>query len=513
VEDVELAPLSRTKKKRKALHKGVFQRIQQPQRPSRVRACCLFTLCGVVCCYLQVAVNFLAIYHFGNDSHSSSPFSSWPWLFSRRKSDTTHGMLTNAQLLDMLSSLSQRAERLLQAQEPYRHPTEQVWKNMPYQNDGSFVAFTIRDARRTLPTQIPHGFQVFDFVNVHNPRTYYSILKDRDDDDDDDDSVNDENGSVEDEIDPLRFPAPLFLDGFPVPYPYNVSTLGNATADCQEYCLACYRTSLMQVMRYLLEGPHFQNATHFFYMESDHTLCTTLNEIRSIAYEYKRYLIAAGTGTSGWIMSRRFLQDFYEFYREDHEDDESLLQFNLTREDRFKPDVMAAMMLKTKGIPWSVTRRYLTSHTVLSSTAMGVADMSLTELFEIEKPDEDGNTTNSTVVANTTTTTAAAIATTSLNVTKVTTATAGKTREVRKKNEVEMLPPLVPKKHLPRCLEPHRGIVKSNDEGEDSGQNADLDLSRLVLFDYERCPDAMVFPCDDVDLKALVRDKNRLRGA
>ncbi|KAL3903732.1 MAG: hypothetical protein SGILL_010336, partial [Bacillariaceae sp.] len=386
-----------------------------------------------------------------------------------------------------------RAERLLQAQEPYRNPSPQVLMSLPYQKDETFLPFTIRDARRTVPTQIPFGFEVFDLIDVGNPRSYYSIV---DDDNVDDDNVNSKSSE---DIDPLIFPAPLFHNGHPVSYPYNVSNLANATGDCQEYSMPCYRASLIQVMRYLLEAPRFRKVSFFFYMESDHTLCTTLAEIRSIAYNHERYLIAAGTGTSGWIMSRQFLQDFYECYRK--APDESLFsQYNVTRQDLVQPDVAAAVMLRSKRIPWSVTRRYLTSHTVLTSTEMGVADMSLTELFEFEKPDEDGNGT----VSNTTDVTKAATAATvsvngNVNAANSLNATENmpdKDSVVKKKGAVEMLPPLVPKKHLPRCLEPHYGIFDSKDgSGRQDQEDDGLPSFDLVKYDYNSCPDALVFPC------------------
>ena len=49
-------------------------------------------------------------------------------------------------------------------------------------------------------------------------------------------------------------------------------------------------------------------------MESDNNLCISLDTIKHLALTENRYFISTGVGTSGWIMSRQFLQDFYQIY-------------------------------------------------------------------------------------------------------------------------------------------------------------------------------------------------------
>lgn len=73
-------------------------------------------------------------------------------------------------------------------------------------------------------------------------------------------------------------------------------------------------------------------------MESDNHLCVELTEMERLAKFHGRYFIGTGIGFSGWIMSRKFVQDFVAQY-----------------ENNFQvhPDIFGGGMLQGK---WSVTR-------------------------------------------------------------------------------------------------------------------------------------------------------------
>jgi hypothetical protein len=489
----------------------------------------------LVGCYLQVFVSFVVFYKVQNypENLPNLHFRYWmPMnLIRNDRSDpedlqeyySPQDYQTRLELINQMDKLNQRAERLFDPKN-----NDLLNRNSVYHEDGRFFPFTIRDARRTVPTQIRHGFHVFDFIDVHNYDTYSFP----DDDVDTDFLSNDTRFPTSNKtsiargdaakVPPeeqedgeggkMQFPAPLFHNGFPVRYPYNTSVVVNATADCQQYSVACYRSNLLQVLRYLLDAPKFRNFTYFFYMESDHDLCTSLTEIRSLAYRYERYFMSTGIGTSGWIMSRSFLQDFYEVFSANTINHKLVSAFNVSQEQRLHPDIMASILLREKRA-WSVTRRYLTSHTILFSTSNGVVDMSLTELFDnrtnsTTKTAEEGRNSKVTYgIVNTTAPT---------NAKKV----AGKTPE--------MLPPMLPKQHLPRCLEPHRGIVKryknaapatgsDKNKGNNEGQKTNDDLTDMNLwdfFDYDTCPDSDIFPCKEGQLDSLVAEgRKSLRGA
>ncbi|KAG7366590.1 hypothetical protein IV203_029260 [Nitzschia inconspicua] len=447
-------------------------------------------------CYLQIFFNFFIYQHFWNSNNKDitsngqqQVFSGWRLALRKGlpqpDNDIQESIQSISRMFDELSSLQRRADRLRQHQDDGLSPH-------PYHDDGRFFPFTIRDAQRTVPTQVPHGFHVFDFIDVHKYTTYSF--------EDNDDEERKEEESLQDLddvpaapvdisekaqvsiLEPLRSPAPLFHNGFPILYPFNTSLVQNSTMDCQTYSLRCYRSNLLQVVRYLLEGPIFRNYTHFFYMESDHNLCVSLSQIRSLAYRYpQRSLISVGTGGSGWVMSRTFLRDFYELYRNE----------DIPSNDWLRPDVVASALLRRHNQPWSVTRRYLTSHTILTSTVFGVADPSLTDHFEYDIDPATVNVTNVIAESNNTT---------NATTTKEASSTA---------KEVKMLPPMVPKVHLPRCLEPRRGLVQhekvqeENDQDDDNNNVAkmDLDGSSVVaswdFFDYTKCPDSAIYPCQE----------------
>jgi hypothetical protein len=424
-------------------------------------------------CYLQIVINFVVYqYHHQSSSMEDGTTSSgassplrFPFYYNNRHDDQPF----LSEMLGKLSSLKMRAERLQQTpQEAYR-------------DDGMFLPFTVRDAQKTVPTQIPYGFHVFDFIDVHKYDTYASM----DDDDDDDDGGGGGGTSGDGKspdapfLEPLSFPAPLFYNGYPVPFPFNTSVVPT-NSTFQEYS---DRSNLLQVMRFLLEAPQFGNYSYFFIMESDHDLCISLSQLRSLAYQYRRYLIAVGTGSSGWIMSRAFLQDFYHLYKKQTSDD-----------DLPPPDVVASNLLRRQNLPWSVTRRYLTSHSILRSLTYD--DPSLTNLFEYDIDIQNITNVTTEVDGNHT-------------------VSANSTEAPSKMPKVELLPLMVPKVHLPRCLEPRRGKRPAMEEDQDDDDydvildaNLTTRIASWDFFDYTQCPKSPIYPCS----KDRPGSRKKLRG-
>lgn len=187
----------------------------------------------------------------------------------------------------------------------------QKWKTKiqpSYKDDGNFIAFTIRDSKRLVPTQIPDGFFIFDYIK--NPR--------------------EPSG-----------PSSLYLQGQKI-----------GSDNCIRYNVLCYKSKILQVLNFLYL--HYPNASYFFYMESDNDLCVPLHDIRNLTYHYQRYFISTGIGFSGWIMSRQFVKDFFNIYKLHH------------KSANEAPDPLGAILLMEK-CAWSVTRQYLVSHTILPS--------------------------------------------------------------------------------------------------------------------------------------------------
>ena len=203
--------------------------------------------------------------------------------------------------------------------------------NVLHRGDGVLFPFTIRDSRRLVPTQIPFGFHVFDYVDVHSR-------------------------------DQLQTDASkLFLDGKLIP---------DEPAPCQKYQLACYKEKVLQVFDIVLNT---SESKFFFYMEADNDLCVSLEYIQNLAVRHNRYFITAGVGFSGWIMSRQFMLDFLNEYNKVQG------SFNLFQ---LQPDSVASSMMIEKG-NWAVTRQYLVSHTTLP--ALGAKGLTLKNTGKLDK--------------------------------------------------------------------------------------------------------------------------------
>jgi len=362
-----------------------------------------------------------------------------------------------------------------------------------------FVPFTIRDAQRTVPTQISHGFEVFDFIDIfatNGDQNQTKMLA----------AASAENSATEDYYAHVATRARLFRNGKPLPEAKH-----HEENDCLGYSKRCYRSKLLKVIRYLLslqrihkgengnENDYDNDHTeyYYFYMEADNDLCVPLSEIRDLAFKYQRYFVATGIGASGWIMSHSFLEDFFFFWSNiETIDDESSLH-GLSEEELLEPDSVAAVLLQQTQ-SWSVTRRYLTSHSILAGNMKDEA--SIAALFEAP-------------VANATHDAAAAVQEQEPPPPLETDNENGDDKKTKKKatnplkkikketpEEAALNAPLMkPSRYLPRCLEPHRGVWRDN-----SGASAsDFDVHHWDFFDYDLCPESDIFPCQKGQLEEL----------
>jgi hypothetical protein len=189
------------------------------------------------------------------------------------------------------------------------------------QDDTEFYSFTIRDARHLVPVQIPYGFHVYDYVDVHS-----SICSNSSTGQNQESTANSE----------------LFVDGYPAGTPTHAPP-------CQEYSLICYMQKIFQVFNMVLHTS-LPTVSHFFFMEANNDLCIPLLDLKDLALQENRYFLGTRIGFSGWIMSCQFLQNFLNEY-----------QFHCKF---LEPDVVAATMLMEQRA-WAMTRQYLVSYTTL----------------------------------------------------------------------------------------------------------------------------------------------------
>jgi hypothetical protein len=461
-------------------------------------------------CYVQIATNFF-VYHFRRTGDPRRGGTGDPSLSGGSRSrpppanDDGGGALSIQQRLLNL-------QRKLEGYEALRNHGGRATTSSSSGGGGGdkdeeldFFPFTIRDSRRTGPTQIPHGFHIFDTV-VH--------LVDPD----------------QPKVDTTQTTT-LYYNGHPLVLPSRSDDYG-CPIHLDKYSLICYRAKILHVMDFLLRTT---KARYYFYMEADNDLCTTLTDLRNLTLTHQRYFISTGVGFSGWIMSRQFLQDFYEWYKRpdhrgiggalgngDHYGREVLGNDHVLQQPdaALRPDVMGWALLNQKRA-WSVTRRYLTSHSVLA----GRGEDGLTDLFEIE----EGYNASSALNGTTTSAPASASAASGGGSDNI---EGGEEDRNSDNSNNRTAPGYVPTRHLPRCLEPHRGIwppVPSGnqpqpglgggaDDGSRSrgGTNTDReaapedqhDMFHWDFFVYDWCPDSPIFPCEGGQLDALQKSGN-----
>ena len=178
--------------------------------------------------------------------------------------------------------------------------------------DNNLFAFMMRDANRMVAIDPPFGMYIFDYINVHG------------------ESISASSNQMQ-----------LYLNGRKI-----------GVAPCEEYSIRCYKAKMLQIFHYVANHTRSQ---YLFYMESDHTLCVPLSELKRIAQTQSRYFVGTGIGASGWIMSRPFLLDFMARYESGVDDDD-------------RTDVVASKLLmedKSNEKGWAVTRQYLVAHTLM----------------------------------------------------------------------------------------------------------------------------------------------------
>jgi hypothetical protein len=323
-----------------------------------------------------------------------------------------------------------------------------------YHEDDRFFPIMIRDAHHLVPTQSSPDFHIFDYVDLSamkQARTRHSQLY------------------------------------------HNAQWIHKSP--CQAYSLSCYRRKIIQVFDYVLQN--FPKVEYYFYMEADNDLCVPMSMVQALALREQRYFINVGIGFSGWIMSRQFMDDFLTLYRNItfptpppsplsmsfqkvgidasvHHDPTSNLDGpdlsinndttitntssstsstggnDVVEGPEIRPDVLASYYLIEKHA-WTVTRQYWVSHTSLES--LGASSLTVKD---------------------------------------------------RRKEDTGARPAL--DKHLPRCFEPRRGKWPTGRRPLDPRDRFGWDY-----FDYQVCPDAMIFPCDGPDqLAQLVAEDWRI---
>jgi hypothetical protein len=334
--------------------------------------------------------------------------------------DTQSGGIPKPSLATQLQTLQQQ---VLQWQE----------QTQLYSDDGKFYPFSIRDSRRLVPTQLPPGFHVWDYVDITTQNQQKTKR------------------------------ASLF---------HNARL--QAPAICQEYNLLCYKQKIIQVFDLVLkENP---TTEYFFYMEADNELCTTLTDIRRLAYQYERYFITTGIGFSGWIMQRQFMIDFIQLLKDyvpPPMDPKDILSQQGPKPSEGPDPIAADFLIDHQS--WTVTRQYLVSHSIQPS--LGV------EALTVRMP-------VAAAAADAASAAVAAVSTTNKSQTVAEAAAALKGNNNNNKGL---------DKHLPRCWEPRRSKwrISKKDHRDRFGWD---------YFDYDEC-DGEVFPCYAGQLEELlVRD-------
>ena len=604
----------------------------------------LFCATLFVVIYVQITTNFFYVYHYHyqyhshnqnqNKNHATDTAVSGSSSSSRRNSfpndpdrqgdgdGDEHQELTQEQQ-QLINGLRSRLRRLEgeAAKGDGRHGRSRAGdgdvyhdtlRPLPlppfYEDDGNFVAFTIRDARRTVPTNvIPDGFHIFDILDLEggNVEADEEVeIEERDEEighgsknrhphggrrtnstvvaeavSSTDRKKKKKKVKVTDQVSTTR--ATTFHNGYALPASFQ--------ARCQTYSLKCYRMKIAAVFEYLLKTKNrptsstpnnqhvkktslrmpgtiqdsvTQNTTYFFYMEPDNNLCVPLTEIRRLAYKYRRYFISTGVGFSGYIMSRTFVEDFVKRYegqqslenrkkrytrhvnvpwlrKQPHQNDTTSLPNSSDEEDdevvELHPEVVAGQILREKQA-WSVTRRYLTSHTVLgNSPGLGGEGMaSLTDLFGTYGQHHSGSSSTTQVDSEDGTThhdneeKEVVEEEDESNESSKDTGTASNSTNPTQSEEddSEESDNVIPR-HLPRCLEPHRGIWWKVDVDEGTGNTTNSsalrpehrtehtdkdavqnDIEQWNFFAYDLCPDSEVFPCKEGQLSQLYSEGN-----
>ena len=397
---------------------------------------------------IQFVLNAVLFQSLQDDESTTTATRSG--IFARR-------MAPRASLQDQVDTLQAQVRRIQErATFLYSHDTA----------DPDFYAFSIRDSRRLVPTQLVPDMHIWDYVDIS--------------------TQNQQSAQHASLFHNAQFQAP---------------------AVCQKYDLYCYKQKILQVFHLVLE----QNPTtrFFFYMEADNELCVPLVEIQRIALQYQRYFITTGIGFSGWIMRRDFVMDFLhalETFQPAPRDPSDILN-RLGPPPSEGPDPIAADFLSQNN-SWAVTRQYLVSHSIQPS--LGI------DALTVRMPTVAAG--GGGAAATTTTTTTAGGGTAAGGRFLAGNAALGKTAAAagdaagnirgliaNMKNKTVLVPasaPVLPgkrnlDKHLPRCLEPRRSKwrISKVDHRDRFGWD---------YFDYNHCEGQEIFPCYEGQLQELL---------
>ena len=122
---------------------------------------------------------------------------------------------------------------------------------------------------------------------------------------------------------------------------------GTVQVPCSEYSGTCYTQKLAVLFGKLLETEH----DFFYYVESDHYMCTDLKMLETIAARYMVNtgveLITTGIGASGWLFTRVWANNY-------------LAALHACTKWCFCPDCIAALLPDVRA----TTRVLLTQHSV-----------------------------------------------------------------------------------------------------------------------------------------------------
>ena len=136
-------------------------------------------------------------------------FLHWASINLKVQNCTNLPLGTNPEIIELSRQVT-KIQQQLQVQQQTVHKLtpvqEQTTENIVELKDDIFFPFTIRDSRRLVPTQIPFGFHVFDYVDVHSRDQVQT------------------NASV------------LFMDG---------KAVSDQPTPCQRYHLRCYREKII----------------------------------------------------------------------------------------------------------------------------------------------------------------------------------------------------------------------------------------------------------------------------
>jgi len=314
-------------------------------------------------------------------------------------------------------------------------------------DDPRFFPFVIRDSRHLTPVQVDPDFHVFDYVDLTQALQPRSRHTQL---------LHNARIVIDDQLEAKRN-SKTYLAAQTAAQRKSRQLNEKYEAPCQGYSIKCYRQKILQIFSYVLRT--FPSVDYYFYVEADNDLCVPMSMVKDLALTEERYFINTGIGFSGWIMSREFLNDFIGLYANATLDQKvtvpkpgTTTNETITVDPEIRPDVLASYYL-TDREAWTVTRQYWVSHTTLES--LGVASLTVKDR---------------------------------------------RTNQTGERLKLE--------KHLPRCLEPRRGKWKV------SRRKPYLDPRDRFgwdYFDYDVCPNEMIFPCKGQDqLKQLVADDLRV---